>query len=419
MLRVLAVLSAVAAMILGGVVAPPNAEAYWYGPAQNLSATDLGGGRTQFSWSPPNKDNYRGVEPSVYWVTVRVGFRSYSCEGSGSSSRITGTTCTVSGLPYGVAVTLDVQPWTPYIGDRTIVNFVLCCELPAAPTNISATAGNGVASVTWGAPSNAGRAGNEFSYSVEIRPGGVVCRTTGNSCEAGGLINGISYTFYISASNKTGTGPAGASTAIIPVGPPSEPLAVQAFLQKGSALVAWQGPASTGGTQITRYVAVSVPDGLTCESSGALECTVRGLSNGATYTFTVTAYNAAGQGGASASSQPAKLLAVPSSPTAIKTTRKATQVLISWGKPKSAGGSNISGYVVTSSPDNKSCVAKSQTRCSISGLRQGQSYVFTIQARNKSGLSIPGRSKSVTIPAPPPQAPPAPAEPEKQDQVFS
>lgn len=387
-------------LLLGGISAPPEAEAYWYGPAQNLTATDLGGGRTQFSWSPPNPANYRGVEPTAYWVTASVGFRTYYCEGAQNSYRVGGTTCTISGLPYGVNVTLEVQPWSPYIGDETRASFVLCCEAPAAPGNVVGAAGNGVASVSWSPPSNAGAAGSQFVYSVEIRPGGPVCTTDGNSCEIGGLTNGIDYTFYVSASNKTGAGPAKASQPVRPVGPPSEPLAVQAFLQGGSALVAWQGPASTGGTPINRYVVVSSPDNLACETSGALECEVDGLSNGETYTFTVTAFNAAGQSQASAASRPAKLLNVSSPPVQVKTSRRGSTVTVSWNPPKSAGGSKIGQYLVTSSPANRTCSSK-KTSCTISNLRVGEDYVFSVQARNKSGLSAPARSKSVYIPVPP------------------
>jgi titin len=389
------------ALALGLMTAPPAAEAYWYGPAQNLAATDLGGGRTQFSWSPPNPANYRGIAPTAYWVTARSGYRTYYCEGAQYSYKVSGTTCTISGLPYGVSVTLEVQPWDPYIGDETQATFVLCCEVPAAPASVVGSAGDGVASVAWSPPSNVGVAGSEFTYAVEIRPGGAVCSTAGNSCEIGGLTNGVDYTFFVSASNRSGSGPAAASQPVRPVGNPSEPLEVQAFLDGGGALVAWQGPVTNGGTPINRYVVVSSPDDLTCETSGALECEVDGLSNGKTYTFTVTAFNAVGQSQASAPSKRAKLLNVPSSPVKVKTSRRGSSVTVRWKPPKSAGGSKIKQYVVTASPSNKKCRTKKQDRCTISGLQVGDDYTFSVQAENKSGLSAPARSKGVYIPVPP------------------
>lgn len=392
-------LALAAALIAGLLLAPPVANAYWYGPAQNLSSSDLGGGRTQFTWEPPNPGNYKGVAPTVYWVSVRAGSQTFYCDGR--SSRVLGTSCTISGLPYGVNVSLSVRPWDPYVGDEAVKQFVLCCSVPAAPASVVATASNGSASVTWTPPSNAGAAGNVFTYGVEIRPGGAICSTDQNTCSISGLINGVSYTFFVSASNKSGTGPAASSQAIVPIGPPSEPLSVQPFLEKGGALVTWQGPISTGGTQINRYVVVSEPDNFTCETTGALECRVEGLSNGNIYTFTVTAFNQAGQSKPSASSQPAKLLNVPSLPMRIKTSREGSSVAISWNPPNSSGGSKVSSYLVTSSPENKTCRTKKSTSCKIGGLKVGESYVFSVQAANKSGLSAPARSKFVYVPVPP------------------
>jgi len=401
-------LAVAGALCLGAIGSAVPAQAYWYGNPENLAATDLGGGRTLFTWTPPNRNVYRGTEPSSYRASVTAGSRTYTCDGSASYGIVYGAQCIVSGLPYGVPVSLKVEAWEPYWGDDIIATFVLCCEVPKAPASVAATGGNGTASVSWAPPANAAAAGGTFTYAVEMQPGGPVCTTNANSCDVGGLANGIAYTFYVSAANKSGKGPAASSAAVTPSGPPTEPLAVQAFLQKAGALVAWQGPASTGGAPITRYVVVSSPDNLTCETAGELECVVAGLVNGTTYTFTVTAFNAVGQSQASAASEPAQMLNVPASPIDIRATRRGSTVSIAWKAPKSTGGTKLSEYLVTSSPGNRTCTTRSSTTCRISGLAAGQSYVFSVQARNAVGLSAPGRSAAVVIPAPAP----APVKPE-------
>lgn len=82
---------------------------------------------------------------------------------------------------------------------------------------------------------------------------------------------------------------------------PSAPTAVSATAGDASAVVSFTAPASSGGAQITSYTAVSSPGGLTASAASG-PITVSGLTNGTSYTFTVTATNAAGSSAASSPS---------------------------------------------------------------------------------------------------------------------
>lgn len=404
----------IAGLLLVLILPAVSAQAYWYGPPQNLRTTDLGGGRTQFQWDPPNPANYQGVAPTRYTYTIRSSdYTSYYCEGTGSYSYyVNSTSCTVAGIPYGVPVTLTVRAFDPYYSDSAIKTFTLCCELPAAPSSVNATAGDGTASVSWGQPSNAGKAGTEFTYSVEIRPGGAVCTTIALTCSIGGLTNGVEYTFYIAAKNKTGTSAAASSQVVKPIGPPGPPTDVKGvLLGRGQVEVSWQGPAVTGGAIIDRYIATSSPEGLTCESFGDLQCTMSGLSNGNSYTFTVIAINAAGQSGASAASPVATILAGPGKPLNVRATRNDRAVKVVWTAPKSTGGTPIRSYTVTASPSGKTCRATKPTGCTITYLPIGATYVFTVQAKNAKASGLSTSSNPITIPGPPP--------PPKQVPTFS
>jgi hypothetical protein len=88
-----------------------------------------------------------------------------------------------------------------------------------------------------------------------------------------------------------------------PATAPGAPTGVTASAGNGSATVSWSAPASTGGSPVTGYTVTSTPAGATC-TTAATSCTLVGLTNGTSYTFTVLATNVIGSGSPSAASAP-------------------------------------------------------------------------------------------------------------------
>jgi len=77
---------------------------------------------------------------------------------------------------------------------------------------------------------------------------------------------------------------------------PGAPQNAAATAGDKSAKVSWSAPTTDGGASITSYTATSSPGGLTCTTGGSLNCTVSGLTNGQSYTFTIRATNVIGTG---------------------------------------------------------------------------------------------------------------------------
>ena len=112
-----------------------------------------------------------------------------------------------------------------------------------------------------------------------------------------------------------------------PPTPPSPPRNVTATAGDASATLTWTAPADPGSFPVSTYRVTSSPGGQTCLTA-TLTCTVTGLTNGTTYTFTVQALNGAGW-------------SAPSDPSNAVTPRAAPKPTITIVGSRSADGTRI------------------------------------------------------------------------------
>jgi hypothetical protein len=183
--------------------------------------------------------------------------------------------------------------------------------VPGAPTNLVATnstpvgATTGSVRVSFASPSSDGGS-PILSYTATSSPGGITAISygNGNGVLVTGLTLGTSYTFTVHATNAVGDGPESApSNPVVPtpVGIPSPPRAPSAAALNQQAYISCLPPADSGGSQIVSYTVISNPGGVMA-TGPSCPILVKGLTNGVSYTFTMTATNAAG--GTSQPSQP-------------------------------------------------------------------------------------------------------------------
>jgi len=306
----------------------------------------------------------------------------------------TGAPALVNGTAYGVRIRAVNS-----VGNGASSNLVsgTPATVPGAPTSPVAVAGNGSAAVSWTAPASTGGAAIS-SYTVTSTAGGFTCTSAITSCTVSGLTAGGGYSFTVTATNAIGTSIASAtSNAIVPTaGVPGAPTGVSGIVGNAQVTVSWTVPASNGGAPISSYTATASPGGGTCSSSGTF-CVIAGLTNGTTYSFTVTATNSAGTSVASAASgglTPTSGTVAPGVPSITSAVAGSGSVTVTVA-PGSGGAPTL--YTVTASPSGLACSTTS-TSCTISGLTNGTSYTFSAIASNSVGSSGASAASSAVTP---------------------
>ncbi len=385
-----------------------------------VSAT-AGNGSAVVSWGVPASNG-----SPITGYTVSAIDTTNSARGG---QKVTGPSSplTVPGLTNGDSYVFTVSA-TNGKGTGPLGVFwslVVPTTVPDAPTGVTATPGNGSASVAWTAPSANGSPITAYTVTAADATtpanGGQTVTGTANPVTLTGLTNGDSYTFTVTATNARGTGvPSVPSPSTVPTTVPGAPTGVTATPGNGSASVAWTAP-SANGSPITAYT-VTAADATTPANGGqtvtgtANPVTLTGLTNGDSYTFTVTATNRVGTGAASTPSPPVSLPTVPDAPSGVLATADPAndpgtlQVYFFAGYNE---GSPVTGYTATvtdlsnaGDPTNGDTVSGSASPITVRGLTLGDLYSFTVTATNALGTSQAaapsvGTAAPAAVPGPP------------------
>jgi uncharacterized protein YkwD len=327
-----------------------------------------------------------------------------------------------AGEDWTITVTGLSAPGTGTYDKQWVVNFSdLDPTAPSAPTNVSATGGNGQATVSWTASVTHGAAITGYTVVPYV---GAVAQTarvfdgTATSQVVTGLTNGTDYTFKVFARTASGQSPLSTASAPVRVAaPPGAPTGVSGVASGTDQItVSWSAPAS-GGSPITGYRVTpfvgSTAGTVRVFSSTATSQAITGLTRGTSYTFKVAAVNAKGIGTVSAASAAVVAEGPPGEPTSPTATAGNASATVGWTAPASTGGTPITGYVITPyiGAAAQTAVASSGTGTTklVTGLANGTAYTFKVAAVNARGTGPQSTATSAVTPTAAPTTPGSPS----------
>jgi hypothetical protein len=277
------------------------------------------------------------------------------------------------------------------------------------------TRGNAQISVAFVAPASNGSAITGYTASCSSSDGGTAGSNTGGSSPivVFALTNGKTYTCAVLATNAVGDGQlSSTSGSAVPATVPSAPAVPTLTRANAQISVAFVAP-SSGGSAITGYtVSCASSDGGAAgsNSGGGSPIVVASLTNGKTYTCTVLATNAVGDGNASNASASAVPATVPNAPAVPTLTHGNAQISVAFVAPAS-GGSGITGYTASCTSSDGGAAGSNTGGGSpivVASLWNGKTYTCTVLATNAVGDGNVSNASASAVPARTPSAPAAP-----------
>jgi fibronectin type 3 domain-containing protein/nitrous oxidase accessory protein NosD len=314
--------------------------------------------------------------------------------------------------------------------------------VPGAPTGLVAVPSDSSVTLNWTEPDYGGSPITLYHIYRGAEAGNLTEIDTTDLLQFtdGGLINGNTYYYAVSAENAIGEGDLSDAVPATPVNVPAAPMNLTALVNETSVELSWEEPGDngsaivhyniyrgTGGTldlignstatsyldeglegdttYVYRVSAVNaVGEGALSEEAQAtvivppdaptdleLSLTEEGvLVEWNTYHYAVTAVNAMGEG-ESSSVENITYITLPGVPEDLQAEVTSEGIMITWSPPESDGGSPVTGYRIYyregpgALTDNVSVTA---TQRLFEDLQAGTTYYFRVVAINSLGMGL-------------------------------
>jgi len=420
------------------------------GAPTSVSATP-GNAQAVVTWSPPVSN---GGSP-IRSYTVSGTDRTTATNGGGTCTYTVGDprpdTCTVLHLVNGNSYTFSVTATNadgtgPSSASSPLVKPTLPSSpgSPGMPAGLTATAMSGSPYVQgvllkWNPPnrqiSNYELKYDSYSVSssgrVTSKPEDVTVPGTATEWNAQTALAGATDTFSLAERNGHGTGSAATISVLLDAEPAAPTVSIA---NQGSAVVlTWSyNDTADKSVGISAILGSAVYEGTSPggESTTPLSTppfvfqtatkgeysateTIRGLTDGTTYYFTVALLNKAGP--SKLSTEVSSTPGTPGAPTLTSATPGNGTIALTWTAPTSSGSSAITGYDVfegstlaearSASPFNASLINGTST--TVTGLTPGKIHFFEISAVNgfgagprsndRSGIALAGPSSPTLV----------------------
>jgi subtilisin family serine protease len=272
------------------------------------------GTTANLGWSTPLSSNGAAVTSYDVWQSTDSG-ATFSVIANVTSGRRNSVSGLVNGDTYMFRVTANNSAGAS-VPSGTVTATARVAGTPSAPSSLTARPGNTTVSLGWAASRSTWSPVTDYIVEYAVGSGAFTVLndgvSTATSAVIPGLTNDVQVTARVKARNIYGDSPWSGTVTVTPRGElsaPSAPQNVVATAGDGRAGVAWSAPLSNGGAAVTGYAATATAPGSaagTCTTTGQ-SCIIPGLTNGVTYSVTVTATNSVGTG---ESSEPATVIPV-------------------------------------------------------------------------------------------------------------